>query len=243
MTTTAGAIHPEDESRMLSFTADDSPEQSRRIFEAQARQCDGSIAENFDYEPWLAFQEWLALGPHEVVVPYATMLAGLLDPHAVQMRRYNPLLLSLIKAHALLHQQHRERDTRGRIIATIADYGAVYVLVVDLIETGVGADVPGQVRALVNEVPRHGGSNDPRIAKSIAQHELATALGWDKSKVSRWARIGIEAGYLTNDEPREGHPHKLRIGQVPLPERRTVLPTPKQLEEAIRELLGPEPVT
>ena len=41
---------------------------------------------------------------------------------AVRLRRDFSVVLSLIKAHAILHQATRERDADGRIVATLADY-------------------------------------------------------------------------------------------------------------------------
>src|SRR5215216_2084632 len=90
-----------------------------------------------NFEPWHALQIWLESAEHRVSIPYAKILADLIPPVAVRLRRDFGALLNLIRAHALLHQASRHRDAKGRIIATIEDYVAVRELVVDLVGEGV----------------------------------------------------------------------------------------------------------
>jgi hypothetical protein len=52
---------------------------------------------------------------------------------AVRLRRDFSVILSLIRAHALLHQATRERDGEGGVIASIEDYARVRELVADLV--------------------------------------------------------------------------------------------------------------
>ena len=89
---------------------------------------------------------------HAVIVPFAKELASLVPPVAVRLRRDFKTVLSLIRAHALLHQATRRKDEGGRIIATIGDYAAIRDLVGDLIAAGVEATVRPEVRETVSAV-------------------------------------------------------------------------------------------
>ena len=84
------------------------------------------------FEEWHDLQRWIELGDREVVVPDAVALSRQIPPVATRLRRDFPALLSLIEAHALLHQASRDRDETGRIVATLDDYAAVRELVLDL---------------------------------------------------------------------------------------------------------------
>jgi hypothetical protein len=94
--------------------------------------------QDFDASPWIALQHWLAYGEHRVVIPYAAALAEQIPPVAVRLRRDFGQLLALIKAHAILHQASRRRDTDGRIVTELDDYDTVRELVGDLIAEGLG---------------------------------------------------------------------------------------------------------
>ena len=73
------------------------------------------------------FGHWLALGNCEVVVPFARVLARLIPPRSVRLRRDFTQMVSAIKAHALLHREHRYKtEEDGEIVATIeGDYAVV----------------------------------------------------------------------------------------------------------------------
>ena len=100
-----------------------------------------------------------------VTIPYARDLARAVPPVAVRLRRDFKAILSLIKAHAILHQQTRDRDRDGRIVATLEDYAAVRELVLDLASEGVGATVPASIRETVEVVA---GLSDPATVKDVA---------------------------------------------------------------------------
>ena len=118
-TTTAARLHPENETRLLSLTVTDTPEQTRAVMLAQA---DDAEDDGVDYERWHAHQRWLALGERRVVVPFAKRLALEIPTVAVRLRRDFLMLLSLVRANALLHRELRGRDERGRIVANMTDY-------------------------------------------------------------------------------------------------------------------------
>jgi hypothetical protein len=147
VTTTELKLHPENETRLLSLTVTDSAEQTRAVLLAQA----GEAAE-LEAEAWHDLQAWLADQPNRVVVPYASDLAAAIPPVAVRLRRDFPAVLALVRAHAVLHQANRERDQLGRIVASLADYAEVRVLVADLVAEAAEQTVPDTIRETVSAV-------------------------------------------------------------------------------------------
>ena len=101
-----------------------------------------------------------------MTIPYAIELAKLIPPVAVRLRRDFSALLNLIRAHTLLHQATRDRDDQGRIVATIADYAVVRVLIVDLLSEGVEATVSPVVRETVQAVADAGNAEVSPSASS-----------------------------------------------------------------------------
>jgi hypothetical protein len=219
-TTTKIALHPENETRLLSIPITDTPEQTRDVLLALA----ADAAEPPDLTRWIALQEWLAEADYEVAIPFSRELAKLVPPVAVRLRRDFGQVLSLIRAHALLHQASRERDERGRIVASLDDYAVIRGLVVDLVSEGVEATVPPTVRETVHAVAGAGLENGISIAK------LAQVLKVDKAAASRrWGRAKA-GGYLKNLEDKRGKPARIVLAE-PLPEDVQVLPTVEQLSD------------
>jgi hypothetical protein len=218
VTTTAVKLHPENETRVLSLTVNDTPAQTKAVLLAHA---DGT-GRTGNVEPWHQLQEWLAAGPTTVDVPYSRTLAEAIPPVAVRLRRDFATVLSLVRAHALLHRATRE-IADGVVIATMADYGAVRELVADLVSDAVELTVSDAIRTTVEKV----------ASLTIAGGEttvvkVAAGLGIDKSSASRRVRAATERGYLRNLEDHRGRPSRLVIGD-PLPAEVTILPTVEEL--------------
>ena len=219
VTTTAVKLHPENETRLLSLTVNDSPAQTRAVLLAHA---DGS-GHIGNVEPWHQLSEWLAAGPTTVDIPYAHSLAEAIPPVAVRLRRDFTTVLSLIRAHALLHRATRE-IANDIVMATMADYAVVRELVSDLVSDGVEQTVSDSVRTTVEKVAEltiAGGET------TVIQ--IAAGIGIDKSSASRRVRSATERGYLRNLEDRRGRPARLVLGD-PLPADMTILPTVDELE-------------
>lgn len=225
VTTTMVRLHPENETRLLSITVADTPAQTRAILQAHAR--DAELER--DERPWLALQEWLAETDKRTVIPYAEILADLIPPVAVRLRRDFAALLSLIRSHAVLHQAQRERDAKHRIVATLEDYAEVRDLIADLVAEAAEHTVPLTVRETVETVRSHIHGRDAE-ANVV---DVARVLGIDKSAALRRVRAAVSAGYLVNLEERRGRPARLIMGS-PMPEEQPVLPT----VEAVARLTG-----
>ncbi|MEJ7873298.1 MAG: hypothetical protein WKF67_13650 [Rubrobacteraceae bacterium] len=221
-TTTRDRLNAENETRYLSITVTDTREQTRRIFRALA---DGNT-EGPDRGRWHALQAWLEGAERRVTIPYAGALAEKMGDVAVRLRRDFSVVLSLVKAHAILHQANRGRDAEGRIVATLADYSRVRGLVSGLIAEGVEATVPKTVRETVVAVESviDGWEEDHATNKAVAEE-----LEIDKSAASRRVRSAIGRGYVKNLEDRKGHPARLVIGED-MPEDREILPAAEELE-------------
>jgi len=221
ITTTAVRLHRENETRLISVTVTDTQEQTRDVMLAQAEE----DREPLDHEAWHAYQQWLEQTDNHVTIPYSHQLAKLIPPVALRLRRDFPAILSLIRAHALLHKASRERNQRGRIVASLDDYAAVRELVFDLVAEGVDATVPATVRETVETVSELAAESQDGVAVAA----VARKLRLDKSSAWRRVRSAIDRGYLKNLETRKGHQARL-VPDEPLPEDTEVLPSVESIQ-------------
>jgi hypothetical protein len=222
VTTTAVKLHPENETRLLSLPVTDTQEQTHDILVALAKEA-GEVSPNL--EEWHALQQWLQHAEKRVTMPFAIRLATLIPPVAVRLRRDVGAVFNLIRAHAILHQASRERDPKGRIVATLEDYAAVRGLVADLVSEGVEATVPATIRETVEELKSL--HDDEKEAITIAK--LAEELKLDNSTAWRRVRTAIDRGYAKNLEDRKGRPARLVPGDD-LPDDIEILPAVARLQ-------------
>lgn len=232
-TTTAVHLHPENETRLLSIPVTDTRDQTRLILLAQSQDRVTDDAE--DLEQWHALQDWLAGAEHRVSIPFARRLAEQIPAVAVRQRRDFATLLSLVKAHAVLHQVTRDRDADGRVVATVEDYGAVRALVADLFEVAVQATVSDTTRETVAAV----GKLVRTTPAGVSIGSVAAVLHVDKSTASRRVAVAVEDGYLENRQTDKGKPAKLVIGD-PLPDQSSLLPDPASLTDRCSVAVLPE---
>jgi hypothetical protein len=217
VTTTAVNLHHENETRVLSISVCDTPEQTRKIMQQLA----DDSPQTLDLRPWHALQQWMQQtqqGVPRVTIPYAKALADAIKPVAVRLRRDFGAILMLIRAHALLHQKTRTHDDSGSIVATMDDYAVVRALVADYVTEGAGATVSSLTRDTVEAVKRLSPSAEPVSVSAVAR-----ALQIDRSSASRRVNVALERGFLKNLETVQGRPFKLVIGD-PLPADEPILP-------------------
>ncbi len=233
-TTTAVALHPENETRMLSISVDDSEAQTRRVLQAIAER---EERPDFDFAPWHALQTWLSLTDLRVAIPYKDWLAQETSADRTRMRRDFMSLLNLIKASAILHQARRERDESGRIVANADDYANALDVVMQGLQQSHGRAIRPGMRMVVEyvrdeaerlcrgaEAPFPTTVDDtPSEAETLSHTQLqgkvvvvttaALAARWNKSKstVSRWVREALEAGYLVNEQKYRGATHTMQL--------------------------------
>jgi hypothetical protein len=189
-----------------------------------------------DFRPFHNFQRWLSAGERRVIIPFARTLVGLIPARAVRLRRDVGQLLRAIKAHALLHRQHRRRDDDGAILATIdEDYAAVLPLLGDLLATT--AEV--KVRAAIADTIEAVKDKQPTNKKfGATAREVANALKIDRTAAWRRLRQAEDSGFVVNVEERRGHPGQYRTTDESLPDA-DMLPTAEQLRHAIRSSRRP----
>jgi hypothetical protein len=160
------------------------------------------------------------------------ILADLIPPVAVRLRRDFGALLNLIRAHAVLHQASRDRDAKGRVIATIEqDYAAVRELVADLVSEGIEATVPKTVRETVEAVKR---LREASSGEPVSVVELARELKLDRSAVSRRVRNAKDRGYLRDLEENLRKPSRLVLGDD-LPDDLHILPKPEDVRASMQK--------
>ena len=223
-TTTSVSLHPENETRMLSITSNDTPEQTKNIIEGIAKQSHDPK----DCDEYIAFQNWLSLQPAAVYIPYAEALAALIIPVAVRLRRDFSMILNLIKAHAFLCQCNREKNEQDNIIARLDDYDVAYDLVHDVISQGVEATVPEEVRVVVETVQQIVDQKGHATTQEVAQH---TRL--DRQAAQRRLKQAEKSGFAVNDNPGKGKKAKYIIGD-PMPEDMEIIPSPSRLREYLQ---------
>ena len=108
-TTTQVSLHPENETRLLSLTTDDSPEQTKRVIMAVAGRDRPAPRPTID--EWHTLQHWLEDGPRRPL-PFA-LARRVIPPIATRLRRDVGTVLALVQAHALLHRAGRESAAAG----------------------------------------------------------------------------------------------------------------------------------
>jgi hypothetical protein len=224
VTTTMDRLHPENETRLLSLLVTDTQEQTGQILRALADE--ELTPPGFDSDEWIALQEWLEGASRSVTIPFAGVLAEMIPPVAVRLRRDFSAVLNLIRSHALLHQRTREHDEASRVIATVeGDYRMVRELVGDLVAEGVEATVSKTVRETVEVIERLVDESDD---DAVSLTQIAAELKLDKSAASRRVRSATFKGYVKNLEDRKGRPGRYLTGE-PLPEDVVVLPTVEEV--------------
>lgn len=121
--TTLGQIFEEDRNRCIVIHTDESENQTRRIMKLVASNGNTTASDDAIQRQW-AIQRLLK--KQDVVIPYAKRLTEHVPASKVEARRAFPMLLTVIKASALLNQYQRESDNAGRLIASEDDYATAY---------------------------------------------------------------------------------------------------------------------
>ena len=150
--TTTGELHAENETRMLSIRVSETRSQTTAVLTKLGDRAAGTVEVESDLSVFHDLQRWLALGPTDVVVPFAPQLVARVPPHLVRFRRDIQQLLTFIKASALLHQAQRKLDPVGRVIATLDDYRLAYEVFVPILGQITGRTVTDGVRAVIELV-------------------------------------------------------------------------------------------
>ena len=228
-TTTQLGINPENETRMLSDTIVETPEQITGAMMV--------TAENEDREPvplddWHALQRYLALSP-EVTIPFTRELARAIPPVSVRLQRDFGALLTLVRAHALLHQQHRGHDDKGQIVATVEDYGAVRELVHVIVAEAAEQKVPPSVRGTADALVAMGSAAEVD-GDGVTTSQVASKLQIGRTSASRRLRHAADLGFVVEHSGGKSSRSKRWILGERAADRaqgQDVLPTVAELEQ------------
>jgi len=229
LTTTAVSLHPENETRLLSITISDSEEQTRKIIRALSKKSQDQV----DFECWHALQTLLQYQQDvEIIIPYVEALGDLVNPVAIRLRRDYSALLTLIRAHAHLHHQTRERDDQGRIIATLGDYAAALGMIGPLISASTDSIVTNPVKEAVfavEDIIKEQADASP-TAQEIRVRLKKNGISIEPRSVRRRLKTALSKGYLKNvSSGKDGVPYQYRLADK-LPEEVKIFPTPEELE-------------
>jgi hypothetical protein len=234
VTTTKAALHPENETRMLSLEIDDSEEQTRRVLDKVAEMVGMNTAKAaVDFEPWRNFQDWLALGPRVVSIAFAKELGRLiLSAHAPRLRRDFSQILLAIKGHALLNQHHREVDERGHIVADIdKDYVPVAELMGGIMREASGVGIEPALQQTIEAVKV--ACADRPCDEGATAFEIAKLLKLDNSAAWRRLQVGMTKGFIVNLETRERQRGRYRITDQEV-EPEPLLPSAEAIKGAMQ---------
>ena len=146
------------------------------------------------------------------------------------MRRDYGRIMDLIEAHAVLHQETRERDQDGRIVATLDDYSAVHALIADIVGEASEVAVSDTVRKTVETVREL--INE---GQDVTRNTLAKNFGIVPTSAGRRFAPATAAGYIKEDPDNpNAKPKRYVLGDVSLPENvEVVIPNPERLGSCV----------
>jgi hypothetical protein len=214
-TTTLTKIFDEDANRCLPLQTDEGPEQTQRVYGSVAARYAGA----FDQKKAAALIQrhrtmQRLLRRVEVVIPFARELVKLLPDKRVEGRRAVGLLLGGIAASALLHQFQRERDERGRVLATAKDYKVVKWLLAEPLGRILGGGISPAAR-------RFYGRLKGRVARKPSRFRTPEAAKGEQvteRAVRGWLHELLDAGLVELLERGLGpNPAEWRLADAPRP--------------------------
>jgi energy-coupling factor transporter ATP-binding protein EcfA2 len=196
LTTTRTDLDEETAGRFLSLTADESPEQTRRILESQRAAEAGRPA---DREKVIRLHQnaQRILRPLAVVNPFAPQLAF---PHdRLSARRDHKKYLGLIRAVAFLRQYQRKIDNDA-VVVELHDIETANRLA----DAALGQslyDLTAPSRRLLIEIrewlSERVGKEGMKIEEvKFGQRELRDRVGWRKTQLAGHVKELVEAEYL-----------------------------------------------
>ena len=110
-----------------------------------------------------------------------------------------------MKAHALLHRKHRERNDAGVIVATIDDdYEPVRALLADVLATSAEVKLAKAISDTVKAVATL--QRPDRADLGVTARALGEYLNLDRTAAWRRLHAAELAGYVINLEERRGRP-------------------------------------
>jgi hypothetical protein len=226
ITTTTGELYSENETRMLSWHIHEDHAQTGAVMGGLADRAAGVAVAPADLAVWHDLQRWIALGPTDAVIPFAPQIAAGIKPLMVRFRRDVGSLFGFIKTSAILHQAQRQKDERGRVVATVSDYAIAFPIFSKVMAEVSGKAVTDNVRAVVKLIaerakapaPKPTGMRFQRVEVAghaaevtISREQIGTATGIGKWAAYRAVLTALDLGFLVNNETRERKPFRLVV--------------------------------
>jgi hypothetical protein len=216
LTSARDNVEPETLTRLMTTDADESSEQTKAVVNRKLGKVKLDPLPEETIEQWRDFQRWLELNaPYDVGVPFAPAIADAYEdlvkkyPHALQLRMRRDIagLLAAIKASGVLHKAQRERDTEGRIIATLVDYRhareAFNVSVSSLYGVRTRKEIVAVVKAAekLGAKEQSGGGESVKITVSAMRKALGIS---SNDTAANRMREAVEQEALKEDDSKRG---------------------------------------
>lgn len=198
--TTQPILNPENASRALEVFLDESPQQTRRIQEAQRHRRLGTASTEAERITPLHRNLQRCLEPGKVLIPFAVHLS--FPSELPRHRRDHEKFLRLIEAVAFLHQRRRERR-EGAVVATVEDYRVAYDLARALLARTSDILSPPAREALLLLRDRE--------LLEFTRRDVARALGWSPMKVWRVLRELAQADFVAALSAKNGVRRTYRV--------------------------------
>ena len=219
-TTTKTKIDQELLTRIVAINLEHSERLARAVYKQKAKIANGEINNNDKLAVWRAADRLLK--PQEVVIPFVSILAEQFPTDESRFMRDYDKIIMLIKASAILHQYQRDKDNKGKLIATLDDYTAVCELQNLLFEF----KFDERLNEFMRIIKQSGGA--------ITKGELANISKLDKDTLNRRIRQLKANGYVEV----EGRGKKAKIILIDFEDNKKLNPLPKP-EEIEKFLYNP----
>ena len=239
-TTTAVALHDENQTRVFDLFTDDSSPTTRQVIDAVTAKVAGDCLSNEECERQVAV--WRValdrLEGLETLIPFAPLIGDRFPDQLVRARRDIKRCLGLIRACAILHQRTRERDDRGRLLASLSDYEMVYPLIQKVLGPSMSAvtDKGLKVAAIQKALAEFENLRGGWVDRISIQKKTEKSGAASSKTVRKWCKHFEETGAW------EGRLHDGKrqyrvirdIGTAPLN-----LPTPSELRDVWESQVEP----
>jgi 5S rRNA maturation endonuclease (ribonuclease M5) len=234
--TTSTEVNPENENRSFELYLDESPKQTRRIFEAQKKAHLLSAEERAVKRERIVQRHHHAqrlLEPVTVRIPFAHLLD--FPVNWTRGRRDIDRLLSLVEAVTFLHQKQRRRDGNA-VEATPEDYAAAFDLAKSCLEHA-WAELPRSASQLLAEIRKWATKEAKKLGVqsselSFRRRDVRQITGLPDHIVKRGMRSLEDLEYVTVRRSRQGGSFRYQLaGQPPAVDLLDGLTTPEQLAE------------
>ncbi len=227
-TTTADQVFEDDETRFLSISTDESPQQTLAVLEAEIDRPTTTKAPNLTV--WNEAMRLVAKRKVSFSLPsWFRFVAHRLPQGQVRMRRDWVRFLIFCKAIALLRSFASDSKSPKDVRVCFADYCTAYEILKNALEfsvTGVHereTDLKGAVEEL-----------HKRLGRAVAVNEVASELGWKNSHVYKFTLRAIRHGLLRYEQGIRPNNQK-RLLPVLTPSK-SLLPSPRTVFEENAEI-------